>query len=431
MKRTKAKLKVRNIAFPNMDECISKFIQECPFCQKSNFRSAKIVSRPYTLAGQAVMQHLMMDHVGPFPADDEGMQYILVITDTFSRWTMLFPTKSTSAEEACHALIQHMGIFGAPSVLSSDGGAAFTAGVTAELTRLVGTDHKIDTAYSSERHAIVENRNAQVNKHLRALVFEQNSLAKWSIILPFVQRILNAEVMASTQLAPARIIFGEAINLDRGILFPNTTIETCVVDGDKLSKHTQELIKAQRIAIKVAQEVQSKTDSDHINKKMKLATGPLTVFKPGDHVLCEYPDTGLGKRPPHKALTPHKGPFQVIKPTADGNEYEIRDLVSGKSRFEPVNRLRMFQYDKERVNPLDVAIRDGVKSDSGVFVVESILRHQGTGHFRAGLKFLVKWLGYPEPTWEPWSNLRTNEVAHAYMREFPDLEPAIAKRFKT
>ena len=432
VKRTLAKLKVRGATFPNMTECVHTFIQECPFCQKSNFRSVKIISKPYTLATQSIMQDLMMDHMTDFPPDDEGYRHILAITCTFSRWVMLFPTKTVGAEEACHALIQHMGIFGAPRTITSDGGAAFRASITLELGQLVGTEHNISIAHSSQRQAIIEARNKEVNRYLRALVYEQNSLAKWSIIVPFIQRILNAEVVESMGVAPARLLFGEAIDLDRSILKPNTAggLTQATVDTDTLAKHTKNLIEAQRVAIKLAQSIQSKTDSTHKVKRTKLADGPITQFEPEEYVLCEYPKSGMGKKPPHKALTNLKGPLQVIKALNDGNEYEIRDLTSGKTIIQPINRLRPFKYDKERVNPIDVALRDGIESGSELYLVEAVLQHRGLHRYREELEFLVQWVGWPEPTWTPWANLRNNEIAHDYMRQYKELNRIIPKRYK-
>ena len=38
------------------------------------------------------------------------------------------------------------------------------------------------------------------------------------------------------------------------------------------------------------------------------------------------------------------------------------------------------------------------------------------------LELLVKWFGDLEPTWQPWKNFRTNQVAHAYMNTIPHLK---------
>jgi hypothetical protein len=75
--------------------------------------------------------------------------------------------------------------------------------------------------------------------------------------------------------------------------------------------------------------------------------------------------------------------------------------------------LRPFVYDDELVNPRDIAMRDNDE-----YVIEAILAHDGDLKQLRTLKFLVKWLGYPdsENTWEPWKTLRLTQQLHLYLR---------------
>ena len=72
--------------------------------------------------------------------------------------------------------------------------------------------------------------------------------------------------------------------------------------------------------------------------------------------------------------------------------------------------------------------------DSGQYLVERILEHKGyTGKGkhkqRSKLFFLVKWLGYEVPDWQPWKNLHTNTITHNYMKEIPYLVKLIPERY--
>ena len=53
-------------------------------------------------------------------------------------------------------------------------------------------------AYSSQENAIVERVNKEVNRHLRALAFEIQSLEGYKKCLPFVQRIIDGSVNERT-----------------------------------------------------------------------------------------------------------------------------------------------------------------------------------------------------------------------------------------
>ena len=385
VKRTLEKLRKRGSSLSGMtglqrQTAVRKFIDECPYCQKSDYRSVKIVTKPYTLAHTGrIMQYMTMDTIGPFPEDGEGYKYILVLMCKFSRFTMLFPLKSLTALEAAHSLLFHIGIFGAPAEISSDGGSQLVNETIDELLRLTGTEHEISIAYSSQRNAIVERRNKEVGFLLRAIINSVNSTDDWHIRVPFVQRILNAEVVESIGVAPARLLFGEAIDLDRGILVPNRVEEYHELNQKELTDYTKQLIRTQRQVLELAREVQVRVDQRHVTQRTLAVTANQTEFAEGSYVLVSYPDKGLGARPPNKALTPNAGPFQVVRSRNDGNEYELSNLLDGKSVLVPVTRMRPFQYDKERTNPMEVAITDGITSGSSFFVVEKVISHQGGG----------------------------------------------------
>ena len=132
-------------------------------------------------------------------------------------------------------------------------------------------------------------------------------------------------------------------------------------------------------------------------------------------------------RPPNKLMTNLRGPLQVTSNV--GPTYTLRDLVTTKTVFTHVSRLREFHFDKERVDPLAIAVKD-----SGQYLVESILDHKGytgKGNYRqiSKLLFLVKWVGYEEPDWQPWKNLHRNFLTHEYMKDFPYLAKKIPKRY--
>jgi len=359
------------------------------------------------------------------PIDDEGYQHILVLIDAFSRWVMLYPLKTLTAQECAQALIQHTGIFGTPGEIVTDGGSQLNNHLVKAIIKLIGSEHKLTLAYSHQENGIVERVNKEVGRHLRANLFDKNVGNAWRTYLPFVQRICNTEIVDSIGVAPAQILFGGAVKLDRGLFQPNKMGE---VEKADVAQYTSELIRAQKAIIDSASKRQMEKDTAFVS------AGPAaewTQFAVGSYVLCDYPDGGFLKHagPPHKLMTKHKGPFQVL--SKSGTNYELLDPATGRSSNVYIGRLRPFRYDKDRTDPVAIAAKDG-----GHFVVESILGHRGfTGkgtQNRIGQLFLqVKWVGFDQPqdlTWEPWSTkLKDNLVAHAYMRKHEHLAGRIAQ----
>lgn len=55
-------------------------------------------------------------------------------------------------------------------------------------------------------------------RHLRAHTLTNKSAVDWSLHLPLVQRIMNATPNRSTGVAPATLLYGNAIDLNRGLI---------------------------------------------------------------------------------------------------------------------------------------------------------------------------------------------------------------------
>ena len=142
-------------------------------------------------------------------------------------------------------------------------------------------------AYSHEENALVERWNHEVVRYLRALVFDKNFVDEWSDLLPFAQRICNAEVNSSTKVSAAQIIFGGAINLDRGILVPNvapaqaSSSSSSSSSGpgsgaaESMEEYVVQLKIAQEHAIEYARRMQREKDEEH----MMASGSAITEFK--------------------------------------------------------------------------------------------------------------------------------------------------------
>jgi hypothetical protein len=162
----------------------------------------------------------------------------------------------------------------------------------------------------------------------------------------------------------------------------------------------------QALIIAKAQDVQRRAQSLHESN----SPTKLTEFPVGSYVLADYPDNALRNGPPSKFLPFRKGPFQVE--SRAGTKYTIRDLNTKKLRDFHVTLLREFIYDPDHTDPETVA-----QTDAHLFEVERILSHKGDIKRKRGLTFKVKFIGDPLEYEEPWANLRSNEVLHAYLRD--------------
>ena len=385
-------------------EHVKKFIHECALCQKLSHIRVPIHTHPYTVAAYHPMERLGIDSMGPLPESALGYKYILVVICCFTRWVELFPLKDLASEVTVKALLQHFGRFGNPSQIIHDNGSQFTNEQIAEIVRLTGIEPIPILAYSSEENAMVERANKEIMRHLRAIVFDKNILSNWEEYLPLVQRILNATRSESNAVGPDQLLFGNAIRLDRGIFVPHQAPHDVHVS---LSAWAADMLHAQEELMKLARDTQKRRDLEH----MLRADIRRTEYPVNSYVLCDYHKNAFRKGPPNKMLTYLRGPMKVI--SNDRNTYKLENLVTRKIELIHVTDIHPYHYDPNHSEPRDVARRD----ITSAFEVENILEHTGDVKKRSTLDFLVSWVGYDESEnlWLPYSELRDNEVLHAYL----------------
>ena len=406
----------------NIRRYVRKFIQQCPCCQKMSQIKVPIHTKPFTTASHFPMERLNVDTIGPLKEDERGNRYIIAIIDSFTRWIGLYGVRDVTAECAVDALIEHFGIFGCPAQLLSDNGSQFVNELIREFTKLVGTEHITTMAYSKEENAMVERSNKETMRHLRNLIFEFKDTTKWARYLKLVQRFLNATVHESIGVSPAQLLFGNAIDLDRGLFTP---LQDHMIENDiptAISEWATEMIKIQSDLLLQAREAQEQRDNQNIAGRTPM---DITEFPINSYVLVGYPKTSHHSGPPTKFHCSLKGPYQVIAKT--GAKYTVRNLVNNKLEDFHITLLREFLYDPAHVDPVKIAM-----CDEQFFEIERVLAHKGQFNKKDKLLFKVKWIGYDDEkdnTWEPWKNLRANVRLHEYLRN-NKLTTHIPKEYK-
>ena len=242
---------------------------------------------------------------------DKG--YILLITDTFTRFVELYATKDATAKAACTSLIEHVGRYGAPRYFRSDNGPHFANHVIDEFTKLTGTVNEKILAYSSEHNAIVERMNKEVIRHIRAYTYDRATTENYQEIPPFLQRILNTTINDRTKVSPAQLLYGNAINMDEEILIPrgevNLTPENIVISSTNM-------IQIQSDLIGIAARILKESDDEHNEKQ----NPDVTQFEVGSYVLvtqCTQPETRMHTlwRGPMRILSNKKGEYKLLNLT--------------------------------------------------------------------------------------------------------------------
>lgn len=382
--------------WPGMRLHVKEFVKDCACCQKTSAIKVAIHTDPYTTSSYEAMEVLNIDFVGPFP----DRRYILVMVDAFTRWVELYCCDEATAMSAAWCLLQHFGRFGCPRTIRSDRGSHFANETIEKFLQMTGVGHNLTLAYSSQENSKVERVNKEVNRHLRAFVFETCSMDDYERGIPFVQRIINATPNHKTKIAPSQLLFGNMIDLDRSIITPYPERNDYDTPTNKI---LAQMIATQDRLSALTREIQEKEDQIH----MESISLPVTVFEIGSFVLVHRRE-GTSSR----LQTLWLGPLKIVGQA--GSEYRLLNLITMKEKLYHAQHMKPFRFNPHQTTPTEVARKDYLE-----FFVEKILNHRGNTKRVGSLEFLVKWATYDEThnSWEPYGNLRKTACLHVYLRE--------------
>ena len=398
---TYALARLRDPEFRGTRKDVQEFVQSCPFCQKSRLAmfSQNTIGRSTSAAEP--FQAYGMDFVGPLPKDSNNMSYILVVIDMFSRYVELFPTQSVKAEEVVRRMMELMGRYGLPESVHSDRGTHFAAKMVQELMSYLKINQEFSLPYRPQTNGMVERTNAEVMRHLRALIQPQGRGYKdWSMVLPLVQRILNTTPHSATGIPPHMLMFPSSLGLDRGILFPFSNNDQISDLPEFLKEMKDKQAELLEMSSRHLTEVTAEADK-------KAKEKPPRQFHEGQYVLRRSP-TGRRTKLDHKVW----GPFLVKG--QEGATVRLEDLNNQAAVEVHVDDLVPFLRNPNwKTTPQQEAAKD--RQEWVVVAVKSSRKEAGK------MKFLVQWEPTEdmvwEDTWEPVENLRHVEAFHQYVLE--------------
>ena len=332
---------------------------------------------------------------------------------------------------AVRALIHHIGVFGVPLRIRSDGGGEFCNDIIVQLTHMLGTDHLVVLPYAHTANGIAERANRAILERLRFILFDRRikkqPKLQWSDLLPLAQRIINSSVHSAIGTSPARLIFGDHVDIDRCILSKPAK----PVEGKLVTDYVDQLSSMQLAMFEAANQHQLASQDKVIAKANKRNEGkPRLQLSEGDLVLVKP----LKDFPMHKLAPRELGPRVVIG-FEEGGIVALRDPASAKQS-------KVFSHQCEL---FDVTLASDVEgqtivaeTDSFEFAVDGILAHGidvdddgaeimplGSEHVRTlrpqTYAFLIKWAGYEKPTWVGYKAARLLPHFANYVDKFPNL----------
>lgn len=198
--------------WPKMRKDTSSYVSRCKVCQQMKSSSAK----PSGLMGQQRVvdkpwQMLSVDLIGPLVRSSKGNRYLMVVVDSFSKYTLLFPLRAATANSVAKHLEEDVFlVYGVPDFVIFDNGSEFIGKPVRNLMQ----QYKSKTIFIPKHHPQAnptERINRTIGNMLRSYVNEDHR--HWDTRIAQIGCALRTAVNEATGFSPVFLMFGREIAL--------------------------------------------------------------------------------------------------------------------------------------------------------------------------------------------------------------------------
>lgn len=322
--KTYARLK-NKYYWRNMYADVKSYVNSCHLCAlKKNpiHHELPLKSIPYPTQP---FECLGIDVLGPLPRTNAGNQYVLVITDHFTKWPIALPMKNQRAHTIATLLVERVFCeHGYASVLLSDRGTNFLSELMESVLQLFKIRHLRTTAYHPQTNGLTERFNRTLTTMLTHYINSNQS--DWDVYLPYVLYAYRTAPHHTTKHSPFYLLYG------REAVFPLDTELSSYFnlsrdESSNIDDYMSSLVEKLRIAHEA---VRSRVD-ELINKRREYNSTVVNVpdYSIGSKVLLYIPALKPGRRRKLSALW--RGPYEVVDQLNDKLNYKVQ-LLDKKGR---------------------------------------------------------------------------------------------------
>ena len=148
--------------------------------------------------------------LGPDNVTAEGIKYILVISDYFTKWVQVYPIKDMEAKTVAEILLKEfISRMGLPVIIHSNQGRNFKSKLFQQMCGLFGIKKTRTTAFQPSSNGLVERFNRTLNEMLCTTAHE-NPLT-WDRRVHLLSMVYRSTQHKSTGFSPNFIMFGKKL----------------------------------------------------------------------------------------------------------------------------------------------------------------------------------------------------------------------------
>jgi transposase InsO family protein len=339
--------------------------------------------------------------VAQLPRATSGEEYLLIITDAFTGFLLLFPLHSISHHDIARCLWKWISIIGPPRVIRSDYAGDFISQVVQAMLSLHGIQYDAIAPYYPRAVGGVESPVGSVKKMIIKSLYGDPQ--HWPVYSDSMKLWINLKIKELRGASPFSLMFARPPTEFSSYLNESLDLD---IDSNEWRRHQDEVLSLVYPAI----------DLRAMNARQQYVDRLDAVRH---RVLKENlpPDTPVMVRDPRSAKDGSKLPYGtplylpqtyfIVRRHTNGG-YVLRDESFNEyNRVVPLPHLKVLK-SRHYVAP---------KLDQ--WIVDEIRAHRGSD--ADNLEYLIKWKGYPTPTWEPRKNILDPALVRQYHLQHPFL----------
>jgi transposase InsO family protein len=148
-----------------------------------------------------------MDLIMGLPKSEGNDAILTIVDDRCSQAAIFLPCSMTITGAGIAQLyLEHVfRWFGLPQKIISDWDPRFTSHFTRELTKGLGIDQNLSTAFHPQTDGLSEWTNQWVEQYLHLITVNQNKWSKW---LPMATAVHNNSRNSTTGFTPSELLIG-------------------------------------------------------------------------------------------------------------------------------------------------------------------------------------------------------------------------------
>ena len=265
--------------WPGMNKDVENWISNCGRCLRrktpTNIRAPLV-----NVTTTQPLELVCMDFLS-LERSKGGEEYVLVITDHFTKYAVAVPTRNMTAKTTAEAFYKQFIVhYGIPSKIHSDQGGNFESNIIKELCSILDIKKSRTTPYHPMGNGTCERFNRSLISMIGTLRPDQKK--DWKQFIGPLVHAYNSTRHDTTGVSPFSLMFGREPRLPVDLAFD---IQHPMEKKQPTSKYIDNLKKKLRLSYDLAQKNIRKSQErqkEHYDKKVRGATVEV-----GDRVLVK------------------------------------------------------------------------------------------------------------------------------------------------